>query len=215
MKSHIRFTLAAITLCTAVVFLYANIFAISGESYRADREFPVRISDWTSDEVVYDKQVLSSLSPDKLIYKSFNNGDFGPPITLFVAYYNTLEKTDLSHSPIVCFTGQGWHIEKATKTVIPIDLPHTPEIRVNQMIQNKLDTTMITLFWHQTASRTFANRGVQKLFLFFEKLLGKQDANAFVRLTLIVPPKKSVEDTRAYLFSFVRVLYPELKKFFL
>jgi len=215
MKSHIRFVSAAIILSTAVVFLYTHIFAISEETHRPDREFPARISDWTSEDVIYDEEVLSSLSPDQIIYKTYNNGHFGPPITLFMAYYNTLEKADLSHSPIVCFAGQGWQIEKATRPLISIDLPHTPEIKVNQMIQNKIDTTMITLFWHQTANHAFANRGVEKLFLFFQRLVGKQDANAFVRLTVVVPSNQPIEEITAYLFSFVRHLYPELKKFFL
>ncbi len=213
MKPHIRFISGVFILSTAVVFLYAHIFAITEDSHRPDKEFPVCISDWVSRDVIYDEQDLSSLSPDQIIYKTYDNGHSGPPITLFIAYYNTLEKADLSHSPIVCFTGQGWHIEKVTKAVIPIHRPNTPEIRVNQMIQTKLDTTMITLFWHQSANRTFSNRGVQKLFLFVERLLGKKDDNAFVRLTLILPSNKSVEETTAYLFSFVRILYPEVKNF--
>jgi EpsI family protein len=199
----------------AVVFLYTHILAIPEATQRRDKEFPVRISDWTSVDVIYDEQLLNSLSPDRIIYKSYHDGHFGAAITLFMAYYNSPENVDRSHSPIVCFTGQGWHIDKVTKKVIPIKSSDAPEIAVNHMIQNKLDTTMITLFWHQTAERAFTNRGIQKLFLFFAKLLGKQDGSAFVRLTMIVPSNKSVEETTTHLFSFVGALYPELKKFFL
>lgn len=214
MKTHIRFTLAAIILCTCVVFVYIHIFAIPEKTHTPNKEFPARISGWIAEEIVYDKQVLKVLSPDKIIYKSYSNRNAAPPITLFMAYYNTLEKADLSHSPIVCFTGQGWHIERVTKQEIPINLPDTRKIKVNQIIQSKLDTTMITLFWYQSANHAFANRGIQKLSLFFNKLMGKPDNNAFVRLTLIVPAGKSVQETTTYLFTFLRDLYPELKNFF-
>jgi len=215
MKNQIRFIAASLILSMCVLFVYRDILLTSDVPHISKHRFPARIGNWTGHDVVYDKaMLLRELSPDKMIYKSYNDGHFGPAITLFMAYYNTLEKADLSHSPIICFTGQGWHIEKVTKKVIPIELPpNTHEITVNQMIQNKLDTTMITLFWYQTATHASANRGFQKLSLFFDKVSGKRDNNAFVRLSLILPSGKSVEQTSPYLLTFVRDLYPELKKF--
>lgn len=213
-KDHIKFILAAGILGICVILVYRHIFIDHNETYYSNKDFPDRILGWTAEGVIYDPDVLSSLSPDKIIYKSYQrNGS--PQITLFMAYYNTLEKADLSHSPIVCFTGQGWEIEETTRRSIPINLPGMSEITVNHMIQKKLDTTMVALFWYQSAYSAFANRGIQKLSLFFDKLLGKSDNNAFIRLTIIVPPEMSVEETTTYLFSFVQALYPELRRFFI
>ena len=154
------------------------------------------------------------MSTDQIIYKRYHKNGH-PPITLFIGYYDTLEKADSSDSPIVCFTGQGWEINDTSKVEIPIALHDASEIRVNQMIQTKLDTTMVALFWYQSSYNAFANRGFQKLSLFFDKLLGKSDNNAFIRLTIIVPPEMSVEETTPYLFSFIQYMYPELRRFFL
>lgn len=193
-----------------------SYFIHSKEIHTLRKEFPIRISNWTSIDVVYDKKLLINvLSPDKILYKNYMNEDGKPPITLFMAYYQTLEKSDLSHSPIVCFTGQGWEIENTAEKEIPINLPNAVAIRVNQMVQKKYETTMITLFWYQSVNRAFANRGLQKLSLFSNKLLRKPDNNAFVRLTIIVPPGKSIEEMYPHLFGFVRDLYPELQRFFL
>ncbi|MDY6970580.1 MAG: exosortase-associated EpsI family protein, partial [Spirochaetota bacterium] len=65
------------------------------------------------------------------------------------------------------------------------------------------------------ANHTFSNRSIQKVSLFFDKLLGKSDNNAFVRVTIHVPKGKSIEDTTSHLFAFIRDLYPELRRFFL
>jgi EpsI family protein len=215
MKNRIRFIAASLILSSCVLLVYTDILTTSDVPHISEHKFPARIGSWTGHDVAYDKaMLLRELSPDKIVYKSYDDGHFGTAITLFMAYYNTLEKADFSHSPIVCFTGQGWHIEKVTKKVILIELPNTHEITVNQMIQNRIDTRMITLFWYQTANHTLANRGIQKLSLFFDKMLGKQDNNAFVRLSLIVPYGKSVEETTPHLVRFVRDLYPDLIKLF-
>ncbi len=74
------------------------------------------------------------LSPDKIIDRSYRNGNIDPPITLFIAYYRTLEKADLSHSPVVCFTGKGWNIEKIIEKEIPVNLLDVSKIKVNQIL---------------------------------------------------------------------------------
>ena len=214
-KPNIKFIITIFVLTTCLFFTYQNIFIPSPAEMTSDKEFPLRIADWHSEDVKYDSEVLSVLSTDKTIYKTFSNGSSAPPITLFVAYYNTMEKADFSHSPLVCFTGQGWDIEKTSKKEIYFDRSHAPDIEVNQMIQRKLDTTMISVYWYQSANNAFANRGIQKLYLFFNKLTGKSEKNAFVRLTSVVPPDKSVEEISDGLLAFIRYLNPELKKYLL
>jgi len=211
-KNHIRFILATIVLSTCIVFVYRDIFVSPDEAHNPNKEFPSRILDWTADEVPYDKTVLSVLSPDKIIYKSYHR-DGSPPITLFIAYYNTLEKADLSHSPVVCFTGQGWEIENMRKIEIPVNRTDIPKIKVNEIIQKKLNTIMIALFWYQSANNAFSNRGIQKISLLFNKLSGKLDSNAFVRVTATVAEGMSVEETTSHLFSFVQDVYPEIRGF--
>ncbi|UCE07511.1 MAG: EpsI family protein [bacterium] len=214
MKKQIKLIISVIILAACNALIYAQVFLTAGQPTQTNKEFSKQISDWITAEVNYDEQSLSILAADKIIYKSYQkNGR--PPITMFIGYYNTLEKADLSHSPLVCFTGQGWRIENTTKKEIFIDFQDTPVIRVNQMIQTKLDTTMIALYWYQSAHRAFTNRGIQKLSLFFDKLLGKPDQNAFIRVTTIVPPEMSEEETTTHLFSFIKDMYPELRRFFL
>jgi len=214
-KANINFIIATIILSTCAVFIYKHILITPEKTNTLNNEFPSRIANWTADEVVYDKEVLSILNPDKIIYKSYHNNNGHPPITLFIGYYNTLEKADLSHSPLVCFTGQGWELESATEKEILISLSDTSRIRVNQTVQTKLNTTTVALYWYQSTYETFASRGTLKLSLFFDKLLGKPENNAFIRVTANVPQGTSIEETSAHLFSFVQKLYPELRRFFL
>jgi len=213
-KIDIKFILTVIILFLCNILLYKNIFFTPIVTpHFFTKEFPSRISNRIATDVVYDKDVISSLGPDKTVYKTYySKQNF--PITLFMACYSTLEKADLSHSPIVCFTGQGWEISKTDKQEINIDIPVKSTIKVNQLIQNKLETTMITLYWYQSADNAFSDRGIQKISLFFNKLFGKPVQNAFVRVTATVPPDGSVNKTASEVYSFVKDIYPELLEFF-
>lgn len=213
-KFDVKFFLAVVILILSNLLVYKSVFTSPIAPHALPGEFPSKILNWSAEEVRYDESVLSILAPDKIIYKTYHRKD-SPPITLFMSYYNTLEKADLSHSPIVCFTGQGWAITKRVKHEILVDPSKTQRRKVNKLIQNKNDTTLITLFWYQSANRAFSNRGVQKISLLFDKLMGKSDRNAFVTVTVSVPPQLSVEKTNSQLDDFVHVLYPELRRFFL
>jgi EpsI family protein len=209
-----KFIAAVLILIICNFVLYKNLLTTSGNNTDAFKtEFPSRISEWTATEVKYNPSVISTLDPDKTIYLNYHN-DVSSPITLFIACYNSLEKADLSHSPIVCFTGQGWDIEGTSIREVSLGPPENKTIEVNQMIQNKADAVMITFYWYQTKNIAFSNRGEQKMYLFFQKLLGNSEGNAFVRLTKMVDIGESEESTIMLLTNFMKEFYPELRRYY-
>jgi len=215
MKNHIKFFIAISILLIATAVVYLSILIVPELKPIPDKEFPNKVADWIGEDLSYDDVIQRVLSPDRVIFKKYINHDLLPPVTLFMAYYNTLEKAELSHSPIVCFTGQGWDIKQVKEKEVSVNQPERSKIKVNEMVQKKIDTTLITLYWYQSVNRAFANRGFLKLFLLLNRLTGKHDRNAFVRLTAIVPPGKSIEETRTHLYSFLEKFYPKLNGFFI
>ena len=211
-RIDLRSSLAAFALSVCIVLIYIHLFSGGGVARTSVREFPARIGDWVGTEVPLDKEVVRILNPDRVIQKSYQKAN-SPPVNLLVLYYGTIEKADLSHSPIVCFTGQGWEIEDTTVQSIPVSGVNSSHIKVNQLVQKKLDTRMITLFWYQSAQKAYHNRGKQKLALFWDKVFGRSDRNAFVRITVNIPSDKSVEEVKSYLTDFIRKSYPEILRF--
>ena len=194
--------------------LYQSIlFPAENRNHKIIKEFPLRINEWSGKDVIYDKIILDVLKPDYVIYRNyFKEGN--PPIGLFIAFYNNLEKSDLSHSPIVCFTGQGWEIEKSMEKEIDIQDANGEKVPINYIFQKKNGEGMISFYWYQSANRAFAKRGIQKIILFVERLIGERDGNAFVRIHVDVSRKISVEELNTYLISFVQAIYPNLKELF-
>lgn len=212
MRNHLSFGIVVLLLCAAVFFLYLGAFLPDEDATGGEKTFPSRIGGFAAEDIQYDREVIGVLSADHVVYKRFFRND-GVPITLFVALYEGLEKTDFSHSPVVCFTGQGWNIERKAKAELLLDAENRSKIRVNRMIQSKMGVRMITLFWYECRRGAVDNRGFMKLALFYDSLFGRSGRNAFVRVTAVVPEKKSVEETAASLGEFVREMYPALSQY--
>lgn len=209
MKKNIPVYLTIIVLiaCNIILF-YNSVLSKENRDFAFNKEFPVVISGWTSTDTIYDKDVLSVLDTDKIIFKNFSKHG-SSIISVFMGCYNSLEKADASHSPIVCFTGQGWEIDKAQKVSIPLN--DGAIIDVNQLIQRRLDVQMITLYWYQTAENAYPNRGLQKLVLLKHRLFGQSVNNAFVRVTIALPKDGSLTDTSKILYQFISDAYPEIE----
>jgi len=214
MKANTKVITAIGILLVCNIYLYVQVFAYHEAKCHFIKEFPSRISDWKSKDVLYNAKTLRSLDPDKIIYKTYYRKQTEPPVTLFIAYYDTLGKADLSHSPIVCFTGQGWKIEEAGEELLPLEPPKGTHIMVNKIYLKRTGTKMIALYWYQCPSHAFANRGFQKLYMFWAKMWGRSDGNAFVRVTVTIPDGESEQRMITYLSSFVKILYPALQSFF-
>jgi EpsI family protein len=212
MRNNLSFGLAILLLCAAVLLLYTGLLLPNKGATCGAKTFPVRVGDFTVEDVQYDQEVMGVLAADHVVYKRFLRSD-RTPITLFVALYEGLEKTDFSHSPIVCFSGQGWSIDRQTKEELLLNEANRRTIRVNQLIQSKMGIRMITLFWYQCRRGVIDNRGFLKLALFYDGLFGRSGRNAFVRVTAVVPEEKSAEETAASLGDFVREVYPTLNQY--
>ena len=190
--------------------VYYVIMKNNNNRYQFLNQFPNEILNWKAIDVDYSKKTLSVLRADKIVYKSYQKRD-SLPVDLFIASYNDIDKADYSHSPIVCFTGQGWDIDKVDK--ISIQLNDKKRIVVNQLIQDKLDHKMITLYWYQTTMNAYSNRGIEKILLFKDRLFGKSVNNAFVRVTIDIPANSSAEKIKSYLYLFVSDIYPEIRRY--
>lgn len=212
MRNRLSIGIAILLLCAGVLALYTGKFMPHEAGTGGEKVFPSVVGDFAAQDVPYDPEVIGVLSADHVVYKRFVGSD-EIPITLFVALYEGLAKTDFSHSPVVCFTGQGWSIEKQTKEELSVDEKDRQRIRVNRLTQSRMGTRMITLFWYQCRRGVIGNRGLMKLALFYDSLFGRSGRNAFVRVTAVVPGDASEEETAASLGDFVREAYPALNEY--
>ena len=195
-----------------ILFAYKYILLNDQLETSPDKKFTETLSGWTSRDVKYDKSILDVLDPDITIFKQYQDKTH-IPVTMFIAYYNSAEKSDLSHSPIVCFTGQGWEIISSSQKSIPVGILDETILNINRIEQKYLDTYMVSYHWYQTAHSSFRSRGAQKISLLIDKLTEKKENNAFIRLTIQGSSKIDVENAENLLERFIKDFYPTLKDF--
>jgi len=212
-SNNFKVYLSISVLLLSLSCLYYNILFQKKMPVIDDKSFQ-EIKGWSSSPVYVDSIVQEILLPDRVVYKQYNKkGKI--PVTLFIAYYASLEKADKSHSPEVCFTGQGWIIQK--NHVIKIPANNTEEksfISVNEMIQTQGSEKMVAFYWFQNIHGSYSNRGIQKFILFINRLLGKSDSNAFMRLTAMVPHNMDTKETSSQLKIFMQELQPVISEYF-
>lgn len=193
----------------ANIAAYENILPQKGPELSNEKKIPATIAGWTSSDINYDKSIIDVLEPDITVYKQYVK-DAQTPVTLFIAFYNTAEKSDLSHSPIVCFTGQGWEILSSSQKNIPVETTEEKAIKINRIEQKLNEIYMVTYYWYQSSKKAYSNRGIQKISLLWDKLMGKNDKNAFIRLTIQAPTKTYVKKAEIILERFIKDFYPTL-----
>ena len=208
-KNKVILALVIITLCLANIAAYKNILPQRPHEFSHEKNFPRTIAGWTASDINYDKSIIAVLEPDVTVYRQYVENTH-IPVTLFIAFYNTLEKSDLSHSPIVCFTGQGWEILSSNKKSISVGIPAETTIRINRLEQKHQETYMVTYYWYQSSKNAYSNRGIQKILLLMDKLMGKNEKNAFIRLTIQGPTKEYVDNSEQILEHFIKDFYPNV-----
>lgn len=208
------------TLTTIIILLLSNIALYTGISFLSNSdnhyvwdEFPAQIKQWKATEVQYNRNALAELKSDKIIYKTFVRSDYDTSITLFLSCYNSFDKADLSHSPIVCNTGQGWEIKDKQKKQVKVNSDGKKTIEVNQFIQKKLNDLVLTTYWYQSSENVFTIRGLQKCYLLLSRVFGKKDRNAFVRLTISISDEKNIGAISKQVDLFIRDIYPILSEY--
>jgi EpsI family protein len=112
----------------------------------------------------------------------------------------------------VCFTGQGWKIVESGKARIFLKSPAGQRVSVNRMLLTKNGQYLLTLYWYQSGNRVFTNRGLQKLFLFSRALLGGDEENAFVRITLPFTDIALKDRNTGEISAFAEKVYPEINR---
>jgi len=149
------------------------------------------------------------LQANSTLFRQFRSAE-GYEISVYAAYYNSLKGAALSHSPQVCYLGQGWITSQIDK--LSLDTRETA-LRTNQLVAKKGDKKQLVYFWYQTNAGSYADRYRMKLSLLPAKILGRDQSSLFVRVAIQLRGPEFHHE-RAVLDAFSKKLYSALHKRF-
>ncbi len=150
------------------------------------KDIPVTLGPWRGTDLPYNTRVFDNvLGADATIFREYQDINSSRAVQIYVAYYRTMEKSDLAHSPLVCYAGQGWEITERDTHEIPLAAHNTILRSTRLMLQNG-NHQEIVLFWYQVGKKTFPTNTGQRMLLIFNKLLHRGQENIWVRVSIPV-----------------------------
>jgi EpsI family protein len=157
-----------------------------------------------------DARIADELNLDDYLFSTFGKGRV--LINLYIGYYRTAGKVGAAHDPLVCFQGQGWRIDGQESGEYMLAGNRNLKISYSSMIAERQDERQLVIYWFQGNGKAVATTSVQKLVTLLDKLSGKGEENAFVRISAPIGDD-SREAVQQRLFDFIEEFYPGFHRY--
>ncbi|MDW7646087.1 MAG: EpsI family protein [Desulfuromonadales bacterium] len=157
-------------------------------------------------QIEMDSRYVQGLDLDDYFFSSFRKG--GQVVDLFVGFYHSAAKAGAPHSPLVCFSGQGWTISHPGSGRMECVGKSVQEIAFSDLTASRDTDKEYVLYWFQAYDQPMAGPFSQKLMLLKKKLFREGQSNAFVRVSTGMKDLTS-EEARERVSGFVESFYPE------
>lgn len=199
-------------LATAVATAYIPLSRSTREKDRTLSQYLSDIGGWSSFEhaAAMNGYIQDALSTDDSLFTTYKRGD--REIDVYIGYYFTSDKIGKSHSPLVCFPGQGWKMSNEKKRTLILGEKDQVPLHVNSIIVQKGENQQLILFWFQAYDRSCANTFSQKIVALWNRIRYGREDNAFVRVS-IVCDDKDVETSLSEISEFLEEFYPAFLRY--
>jgi len=177
-----KIVLLSLLFLTVGILIFYSGYA-SKEDGRANYATKnLKVKGWQLKSIQSSQAVLDSLQADTTIFADYSQPGIGT-VNLYIGYYNTLDKSKMSHAPQVCFTAQGWVMEKNDKVNITLG---GKTAKVNRLFLEKNKEQILVYYWYQSGNKVYSDLYRMKLSLLGKKLQQRGrvgEGNAFVRIS--------------------------------
>jgi EpsI family protein len=199
-------------LSIAALFVVATaVLSASRETphprWRGDASLPLGIGEWHgTDSAALDPETRRVLAADGIVNRVYTRGG-GPPVELYVAYYERQRPGVSIHSPLHCLPGTGWEI--AAMDNVALDRSGATG-HVRRLIIQKDRQRALVLYWYAIHGRMVTSETASRLYLLGDRArFGRNDA-ALVRV--VVPLAADDEHATSQGVTFIRDLLPVLPR---
>jgi EpsI family protein len=210
-KFTIRFTLAALLIAGAAIFLEARGRSEVFPPRLPLKQFPAQLGGWTGTDVGIDKEVLDVLGPGDFLLRIYQNQQRTPYVDLFIAYFRSQRSGDTIHSPQHCLPGSGWvPIENQG---ITLAMPGHEPFPANRYLIAKGDSRQLVLYWFWAHDRGVASEYWAKFYLVTDSIKMNRSDGALVRITTPMLPGETADAAQQRILPFAGDVMPLLDSY--
>ena len=152
--------------------------------------------------------IVSFLELDDYVMTTYRKSEL--PITLYIGYYYTLDKVSAAHSPLVCFPGQGWTIDRPEKRSLMVGNHTVNYAEIKASLEGHRE---LVLYWYQADDDTAPEVYYNKVNAALNKLSGGSSEHAFVRISVPFGQGITKEQARLEGLEFIAEFYPSFLSF--
>jgi exosortase D (VPLPA-CTERM-specific) len=200
----------------ALIAAIPTVFLVGGrEELVPHRErfvsFPRSLGPWKGELSYLEPQIEHGLGLTDYILADFRNGN-GPPVNLYIAYYESQRKGVSPHSPSVCIPGGGWLITKLDRINVALD-GRGAAMPVNRVVISRNSYHQLVYYWFDERGRKISSEWLMKWYLLVDALLERRTDGALVRLTTQIPDDEDASAADARLVSMMQDLAPVISRY--
>ena len=177
-------------------------------SHTALTAFPNEVGEWRGRRSAVEQVYLDALKLDDYVLSDYRAG--GPPVNLWVAFYESQRQGHSVHSPRSCLPGGGWIIRSFDKRTLNAAGKQVPVNRVAIELGNQ---KQIVYYWFQQRGRAVTNEYIVKWYIFWDALTRHRTDGAMLRLTAPVLAGQTEADADRTLEDFARAMVPALRPY--
>lgn len=174
------------------------------------QELPAQIGTWAlTEEQPLEPEVAAYLRPDDYIQRGYLSKEPDSSVSLFVAYFKSLQNSYGPHSPRACLPGSGWlvHLWQVVGMPVPDSRAMVP---INEYVLEKNGQKILVLYWYQNGRRVWAEEFQVKLHLLPDLLREHRSDVSLVRIVTTLSAGTTVDAALRQTMSFAHNLYPLL-----
>jgi EpsI family protein len=210
MKRPFRVGLSLSVLIGALLVLHLRPPGEAVPIRKSLDSFPSAVGAWQAREgVLLEPEILNVLKAKEYLVRR-DQDPSSWSVWLFIAYWDTVRKGVIPHSPRNCLPGSGWEPLESSMVTIPLPQPLAP-ITVNRYLIQKDRDQQVVLYWYQSQGRVIAGETAARVQLVKNSIVRHRTDVALVRV--LSPVYGSVEDTSARLVRYIQAMYPILGEY--
>jgi exosortase D (VPLPA-CTERM-specific) len=176
------------------------------------QSFPLQIGPWEGRVQTMEGVYQEALNFDDYLLADYAD-DRGPPVNLYMAYYNSQRKGEAVHSPRSCLPGGGWQFQSfEQRSLGGVSVDGVP-LRVNRAVIELGTQRQLVYYWFQQRGRVVTNEFVVKWYLLWDSLTRHRTDGALVRLIVTLPPASSETDADQRLTDLAARIAPSLPRY--
>ncbi len=174
---------------------------------------PLQLGRWNAlGEENLESRVTEYLKPDDYILRDYLDRTDGAAVSVFVAYFKSLQSNYGPHSPRVCLPGAGWLVRSSK--IAPLAVPGRQQgIPVNEYVLEKGADHILVLYWYQNDRDVWAEEFHAKLQMLPDLMYHRRSDVSLVRvITRLAGPDS--ENGQKRCIEFANLVFPQLVECF-